>query len=70
MTKSKEKVRICLVGCGAISRKHVAALKRIEDAEIVGVYDKNRETALRFGKDNDIKVFEDCEKMIRQGNPE
>jgi nucleoside-diphosphate-sugar epimerase/predicted dehydrogenase len=39
---TRRNVRIGLIGCGNIARSHIAALQSVEDARIVGVYDRDR----------------------------
>jgi len=34
-----EKIKFALIGCGAIAHKHVIAIKRLNDAEVVGSFD-------------------------------
>ena len=48
MTGNVQKVRIAIVGCGAIANAHVLAYLNHPNAELVGVYDSDSERALAF----------------------
>ena len=37
--KHDQKIKFALIGCGAIANKHMIALSRLDNAEVVGVYD-------------------------------
>ena len=66
---SEEKIRFALIGCGAIAHKHVAAINRLGDAEVVGAYDVEPHTLKAFGEKYSIPVFTDAEEMARKTNP-
>jgi|AGTN01.3.fsa_nt_gi Predicted dehydrogenases and related proteins len=60
-----EKMRFVLVGCGRIATLHVAGYKDREDAELYGVYDKNKAAAEKFAKEHAIpKVYESYEEVL------
>ena len=53
-----------MVGCGAISKWHVAAIDQIENAKLVGVFNTPKEYAEDFAKKNNCKVFDTYEEML------
>ncbi len=65
-----ERIRIVLIGCGTIAHKHVAALKRLVDVEIAGVYDIRPEAALALGRQYDLPAFSDVAAMMAETNPD
>ncbi|MCK5288046.1 MAG: Gfo/Idh/MocA family oxidoreductase [Candidatus Omnitrophica bacterium] len=64
------KVKFALIGCGAIADKHVAAIERLDNAEIVGACDINSAAAEEFIKKYSIATYMDVEKMISDTNPD
>lgn len=67
-------VNFVIVGCGLISRLHLAAIEAIDDARLAGVYDADPQAAAREG---DAMVLECrsldtahtfCWKLIPSGN--
>jgi UDP-N-acetyl-2-amino-2-deoxyglucuronate dehydrogenase len=63
------KVRIALIGCGAISDKHVTAISRLAEAEIVGAFDVNPKAIQAFKTRHDIPCFTDVDAMVEKTNP-
>ncbi len=59
-------IKFAFVGCGAISKKHAAALSRLEEAELVGVCDLNPEAARKLAQEQDVPHFTDPLKMVEQ----
>ncbi len=37
-----KKIRFAIVGCGAVSKKHLLSIERIPDAELAAVCDINK----------------------------
>jgi len=66
---SNKKIKFALIGCGTIAYKHVIALNRLEDAEVVGGYDIDLSTASIFGQKHSIPTFSSIEEMIERTNP-
>ena len=64
-----KKIRFVLIGCGSISAKHVIAINRIKNAEVVGAYDVNASSAKAFSETHMIPVFTDLEDMIERTDP-
>jgi len=52
-----EKIRFALMGCGRISRKHVAAIRDIKNAELVAVCDPNLSRAKKLAEEFNISCF-------------
>jgi predicted dehydrogenase len=63
-------VRFALIGCGAIAHKHITALSRIPDAEVVGVFDIDPAATMRFGKKYDVPAFTNVEDLVHRSNPD
>lgn len=63
------KIRIALIGCGAIAAKHIAAVGSLPDAVIAGAYDKSAAAAEAFSKKYSIPVFETPEKLVEAVDP-
>ncbi len=53
-----------IVGCGAISKWHVAAINEIENAELIGVFNTPKCFAEDFAKEHNCKVFDTYEEML------
>lgn len=67
---SGEKVKFALIGCGAIANKHVTAINRLGNAEIVGAYDVNPDAARAFNEKHSVPVFTDIDKLVTETNPD
>lgn len=65
-----QKVRFAFIGCGAIANKHVVALKRLKETEIVGVYDINYNVASAFGGKYSIEAFKSIEELAEKAQPD
>jgi len=61
-----EKIKFALIGCGAIANKHMTAINRLDNAEVVGAYDIDSNAARTFGEKNSIQTFTDVEAMIEK----
>ncbi len=64
------KIRYALVGCGSIADKHIAAIGRLDNSEVVGACDINPKTAVEFERKHSIPSFTDGEEMIERTNPD
>ncbi len=61
------KIRFGILGCGAVLRKHLAALKIIEDrAELCGLCDVDEAAAKAAGEAAGVAWFTDARKMIEE----
>jgi len=65
-----DKVRFALIGCGAIANKHMTAITRLADAQLVGVYDVNEEAAKNFGSKHSVPAFSTVEDLIDKTKPD
>jgi len=71
-------LRTVLIGCGAISSKHIAAIARLRDQfDLVGVFDIDQERAEQAAKDaadagagDDPKAFTDMQHMAAALEPD
>ena len=60
----KEKIGFGIVGCGTISKWHAVAVTSNEEAKLVGVTDRNSESAGRFVKNYPCRIFSSYEEML------
>lgn len=56
--------KIAFIGCGAVTKTHYLAATHLENAEVVGVYDKNVARAEEFVKENPTGVFATMEDLL------
>lgn len=68
--KDNRNIRFALIGCGAIANKHMIALNRLNNAEVVAAYDTDSNAAKAFSEQNSIPVFTDIESMIERTQPD
>lgn len=63
-----KKIRFGIVGTGNIAHRFAGAIKNVQEAELVAVASRNRETADEFGDEFNIPVrFDSYEKMAKSG---
>jgi len=62
------RIRFALVGCGAITKKHIISLQRIETAEIAAVCDVNQQVAETTGKTYDLPFFSNPHEMAEKAD--
>lgn len=60
----KKKYGFGIVGCGVISKWHIAAINAIDGAELIGVFDNYRQGAEKIAKQYSCKVFDTYEEML------
>ncbi len=65
-----KKTKFALIGCGAIASKHAVSIKRLNNAEVVGGYDINHQTAMAFSEKHSITAFTDIGKMVEKTKPD
>lgn len=65
----QRKTRFAFIGCGAIAHKHLLAIRRFSNAEVVGVHDINPQALKEFSKKYSIAAFKDVERMIKKTQP-
>lgn len=66
---TQEKTRFALIGCGTIANKHIVAINRQSDAEVVGAYDINPQAAKAFGEKYRIPAFTNVDEMVDKTDP-
>ena len=65
-----EKIKFALIGCGAIANKHVIAIKRLNNAEVIGGFDIDVKSAKLFEEKYQIPAFTNVDEMISKLPPE
>jgi UDP-N-acetyl-2-amino-2-deoxyglucuronate dehydrogenase len=66
----QKKIRFALIGCGTIANKHVIAIRRVANAEVVGAHDIEPVAAEEFKKKYHIPTYANVEEMISDTNPD
>jgi UDP-N-acetyl-2-amino-2-deoxyglucuronate dehydrogenase len=61
-----KKIGFALIGCGSITAKHLAALKDIDDAEIVAVCDTNEQVARDVAESHGVRYYTDAHEMVQK----
>ncbi len=61
-----EKVKIGVIGTGHLGRLHIKMLKSIDNCELVGIYDSNKNQSEAASKEFDVKVFESQYKLLNE----
>lgn len=56
---SDNKLKVGVIGVGALGRHHARLYKQSENAEVVGIYDVNPENTANVAKEFDLNVFSD-----------
>lgn len=59
-----QKVSVAVIGVGEHGKRHAHAFKRIQDAELAGVYDERRDRAAALASELDVKAFESLEEAL------
>jgi len=54
-----------IVGCGRILKKHVEAIRDIEQAKLIAVCDIDEEKAQKAGKENDVPHYANYDEMLK-----
>lgn len=63
---NSEKVKVGVIGTGALGRHHVRLYNNSPQAELVGIHDCNEETAAAVAEENDTVVFRNQEDLVKQ----
>jgi predicted dehydrogenase len=58
------KVKIGVIGTGHLGKIHTKLFTEIENCELIGIYDKDFETAKKVGAEFNIKPYADIEEML------
>lgn len=64
LTMCDKMYKFALIGCGAIAKVHIDVIEALENAQAVGVYDKNAEFAQKFADEHGIRVFSTMEELL------
>lgn len=59
-----KKIKFGILGCGMIANVHAAAIKGIDEAELVGVADAKLSAALSFAERHGVTAYESYEEML------
>lgn len=65
-----DKIKFALIGCGAIANKHVTALRRLKNAEIVGVYDLDGNVSEEFSRRNEVPRYTNINDLMSKADPD
>jgi len=63
---SEAKIKIGVVGTGALGRHHARLYKQCKNAEVIGVYDVNRKTAEAVAAEFGLNVFASPEELAEK----
>lgn len=64
MSRPAERTRIGVVGTGAMGTNHVRVLKRMDRAELVGVFDVSSERAETVAADHGTRAFAELSRLV------
>lgn len=64
------RIKIAIIGCGAISKKHVACISQIEECYLVGACDLNQSLVDQFSIENGVPGFTDLNLMNDSVDPD
>lgn len=63
-------VRVAIVGCGGVSRSHIAGFKKIEDVSLVAMCDLQEDRAKAHAQDHGGEPFTSVEEMLAKAGPD
>ncbi len=58
------KIRVGVIGTGHLGKLHASLYREVEQAEIVGIYDLDREKSRRIGAELQLKSFDSIEDLL------
>ena len=61
---SRCKHKIALIGCGAVAAHHAVSVQNLENAELIGVYDRSQERAKSFAAEHGIAAYASIEALL------
>ncbi len=64
--ENEKKLRVGVIGVGALGRHHARLYAQSPNAEMVGIFDVQTETAEAVGKEFNLKVFSDWRELAEQ----
>lgn len=60
-----DKIRVGVIGVGAMGRHHARIYHELAEAELVGVADVNKQAAATVAAEYHTKAFTDCEQLLK-----
>ena len=64
-------IRVGIVGCGEIAKKHISFINQIDGTKIVGISDKNTEVLRKTSETYNINnIYSDIKGLIKGGSPD
>ena len=66
MAENSEKLKVGVIGVGALGRHHARLYNLSENAEVVGVFDTVSDTARKVGAEFGLKVFDTWQSLARR----
>lgn len=64
------KIKFAIIGCGAISRKHIACISHLEECHLVGACDLDESLVNQFSLENGVPGFTDLDLMNESVDPD
>ena len=61
-----EKLKVGVIGTGALGRHHARLYAQSPNAEVVGIFDVQKETAEKVGAEFNLKVFDQWEELAEK----
>lgn len=61
-------IGFAIIGCGAISEVHAAAIVAVDGAALAGVFDRDAERAQAFARHHGCAQFSSLEQLLQSGN--
>ncbi len=68
--KINNHIKVGLIGCGAISKKHAAAIAAIKTMSLVGAFDLSKQNGQKFAKEHNVPFFTEASTMIKATKPD
>ena len=59
-------VRIGVIGVGHLGQHHVKHYKTLDNVELIGVFDIDREKSSEISKKFDVKVYDDLNSILEE----
>lgn len=59
-----DKVKVGVIGTGALGRHHARLYKECDNTEVVGIYDANPENLKRVADELELPAFEDLDRLV------
>ena len=66
MADNQPKLKVGVLGVGALGRHHARLYRETPKAEVVGIFDVNAETAVRVGEEFNLKVFSNWRELAEK----